>query len=122
MSIIVPAVVDRTVSMFLTTVDDLAPGLVTGFYLVGSVCLDDFHPTGAGRGPRPGRRHRARARTGHGGRLGRPGRLARLHRRQPHLLRTGGAEGRRGYRDPVARRRDSLAFVDATIDSALELR
>ncbi|MEV5540316.1 hypothetical protein AB0L13_26070 [Saccharopolyspora shandongensis] len=36
--------------LFLTAVDGLAPGLVTGFYLVGSVALGDFHPRGAGRG------------------------------------------------------------------------
>ncbi|MFL6122122.1 hypothetical protein [Actinophytocola sp.] len=36
--------------LFLTAVDELAPGLVTGFYLVGSVALGDFHPRGAGRG------------------------------------------------------------------------
>ncbi|MGY0065038.1 hypothetical protein ACWY4P_52910 [Streptomyces sp. LZ34] len=32
-------------------------------------------------------------------------------------LRTGGAEGRR--RNPLARRRDTLAFLDTAIDSAL---
>lgn len=36
-------------------------------------------------------------------------------------LRTDGAEGRRGYRDPLARRRDTLDFLDATIESALAL-
>ncbi len=36
-------------------------------------------------------------------------------------LRTGGAEGRRSYRNPLARRRDTLAFLDATIDDALAL-
>ncbi|WP_051791611.1 hypothetical protein [Amycolatopsis jejuensis] len=40
----------RSVDLFLTTVDELAPGLVTGCYLVGSVALGDFHPRGAGRG------------------------------------------------------------------------
>ncbi|GAB3880031.1 hypothetical protein GCM10029964_033420 [Kibdelosporangium lantanae] len=30
-------------------------------------------------------------------------------------LRTQGAEGQRGYRNPVARRRDTLAFVDAVL-------
>jgi hypothetical protein len=35
--------------------------------------------------------------------------------------RTGGAEGRRGYRNPLARRRETLAYLDATIDSALAL-
>lgn len=38
----------RTVEAFLTSVDELAPGLVTGFYLVGSVAPGDFHPDGAG--------------------------------------------------------------------------
>jgi hypothetical protein len=45
-----PVEVGRSVELFLTTVDELAPGLVTGFYLVGSVALGDFHPRGAGRG------------------------------------------------------------------------
>ncbi len=36
--------------LFLASVDNLAPGLVSGFYLVGSVALGDFHPRGAGRG------------------------------------------------------------------------
>lgn len=37
-------------------------------------------------------------------------------------LRTRGAQGRRGYRNPVARRRDTLAFPDTTtIDAALIL-
>jgi hypothetical protein len=36
-------------------------------------------------------------------------------------LRTGGAEGQRSYRDPLARRRDTLAFLDATIEAALAL-
>jgi hypothetical protein len=36
-------------------------------------------------------------------------------------LRTGGAEGRRGYRSPLARRRDTLAFLDTTIEAALAL-
>ncbi|WP_346172467.1 hypothetical protein [Streptomyces cuspidosporus] len=35
------------------------------------------------------------------------------------FLRSGGAEGRRRYRNPVARRRDTLAFLDVAIDSAL---
>lgn len=35
---------------FLSAVDELSPGLVSGFYLVGSVALHDFHPHGAGRG------------------------------------------------------------------------
>lgn len=37
-------------------------------------------------------------------------------------LRTNGAEGRRGYRNPLTRRRDTLAFLDATIDAALTIR
>ncbi|MGW6425857.1 hypothetical protein ACWF82_24555 [Nocardia sp. NPDC055053] len=45
-----PAEVGRSVRVFLTAVDELAPGLVTGFYLVGSVALGDFQPRGAGRG------------------------------------------------------------------------
>jgi hypothetical protein len=45
-----PAEVQRAVSVFLATVDAAAPGLVTGFYLVGSVALGDFQPAGAGRG------------------------------------------------------------------------
>ncbi|MGP3977132.1 aminoglycoside adenylyltransferase domain-containing protein [Streptomyces sp. 8N114] len=44
-----PDEVRRTVEMFLATVDELAPGLVTGFYLVGSVALNDFHSGGSGR-------------------------------------------------------------------------
>ncbi|MEU0177828.1 hypothetical protein ABZ178_31445 [Streptomyces massasporeus] len=47
---ILPVEVTRSVQTFLTSVDELAPGLVTGFYLVGSVALGDFHPPGAGRG------------------------------------------------------------------------
>ncbi|MGW6728321.1 hypothetical protein ACWF9G_20680 [Nocardia sp. NPDC055029] len=43
-----PAEVGRSVRVFLTAVDELAPGLVTGFYLVGSVALGDFRPRGAG--------------------------------------------------------------------------
>ncbi|GAA2323991.1 hypothetical protein [Streptomyces cuspidosporus] len=43
-----PAEVRRTVDTFLTAVDESAPGLVTGFYLVGSVALGDFHPGGRG--------------------------------------------------------------------------
>ncbi|BCJ35359.1 hypothetical protein Athai_28620 [Actinocatenispora thailandica] len=46
-----PGEVQQAVSVFLAAVDAAAPGLVTGFYLVGSVALGDFHPTGAGRGP-----------------------------------------------------------------------
>src|SRR5258708_8576380 len=45
-----PAEVGRSVELFLASVDNLAPGLVSGFYLVGSVALGDFHPRGAGRG------------------------------------------------------------------------
>ncbi|MCC3317064.1 hypothetical protein [Nocardia africana] len=45
-----PAEVARSVGLFLTAVDELSPGLITGFYLVGSVALDDFHARGAGRG------------------------------------------------------------------------
>ncbi|WP_435591425.1 nucleotidyltransferase domain-containing protein [Nocardia sp. bgisy118] len=45
-----PAEVGRSVELFLTAVDGLAPGLVTGFYLVGSVALGDFRPRGAGGG------------------------------------------------------------------------
>ncbi|MFC3889998.1 hypothetical protein ACFOWZ_00815 [Lentzea rhizosphaerae] len=41
-----PIPVGRTVELFLTTADDLAPGLVTGFYLVGSVAFGDFQPHG----------------------------------------------------------------------------
>ena len=45
-----PVEAGRSVELFLTAVDELAPGLVAGFYLVGSVALGDFHPRGAGRG------------------------------------------------------------------------
>lgn len=45
-----PAEVARSVGLFLTAVDELSPGLISGFYLVGSVALEDFHPRGAGRG------------------------------------------------------------------------
>ena len=45
-----PAEVGQSVELFLAAVDNLAPGLVSGFYLVGSVALGDFHPRGAGRG------------------------------------------------------------------------
>lgn len=45
-----PAEVGRSVELFLAAADELAPGLVTGFYLVGSVALGDFRPRGAGRG------------------------------------------------------------------------
>jgi Domain of unknown function (DUF4111) len=41
-----PSEVRRTVDLFLATADELAPELLTGFYLVGSVALDDFHPGG----------------------------------------------------------------------------
>lgn len=50
MSITLPIEVSRSLEMFLGAADELAPGLVTGCYLVGSVALDDFHATGAGRG------------------------------------------------------------------------
>ncbi|HSZ28224.1 MAG TPA: hypothetical protein VK784_00530 [Pseudonocardiaceae bacterium] len=36
-------------------------------------------------------------------------------------LRTGGGEGHRGYRSPLARRRDTLAFLDTAIEAALAL-
>ena len=36
-------------------------------------------------------------------------------------LRTSGAEGRRSYRSPLARRRDTLAFLDTRIEAALRL-
>ncbi len=39
-----PAEVGQSVELFLAAVDNLAPGLVSGFYLVGSVALGDFHP------------------------------------------------------------------------------
>lgn len=45
-----PVEAGRSVEQFLMAVDELAPGLVTGFYLVGSLALGDFHPRGAGRG------------------------------------------------------------------------
>lgn len=45
-----PAEVGPSVELFLAAVDNLTPGLVSGFYLVGSVALGDFHPRGAGRG------------------------------------------------------------------------
>ncbi|WP_409494356.1 hypothetical protein [Amycolatopsis sp. cmx-11-12] len=45
-----PVEVRRSVELFLAAVDELAPGLVSGFYLVGSVALGDFHPRGVGRG------------------------------------------------------------------------
>ena len=38
-----PAEVERVVTRYLTLVDDAAPGVVDGLYLVGSVALDDFH-------------------------------------------------------------------------------
>lgn len=46
----IPEEVRRSTTLFLSTVDRAAPGLVTGFYLVGSVCFGDFHARGAGRG------------------------------------------------------------------------
>ncbi|WP_158684492.1 aminoglycoside adenylyltransferase domain-containing protein [Amycolatopsis orientalis] len=46
----IPEEVRRSTTRFLSTVDRAAPGLVTGFYLVGSVCFGDFHARGAGRG------------------------------------------------------------------------
>jgi hypothetical protein len=46
-----PVEVGRSVAQFLMAADELAPGLVTGFYLVGSVALGDFHSRGTGRGP-----------------------------------------------------------------------
>ncbi|PXX60228.1 hypothetical protein DFR70_11068 [Nocardia tenerifensis] len=45
-----PAEVGRSVELFLSAVDELAPGLIAGFYLVGSIALEDFHSCGAGRG------------------------------------------------------------------------
>lgn len=45
-----PSEVGRSVALFLTAVDESAPGWVTGFYLVGSVALNDFHAQGVGRG------------------------------------------------------------------------
>ncbi|HWG12638.1 MAG TPA: hypothetical protein VG268_05125 [Streptosporangiaceae bacterium] len=36
-------------------------------------------------------------------------------------LRTDGAEGRRSYRNPLARRHDTLAYLDTTIEAALTL-
>lgn len=45
-----PAEAGRSVNLFLEAADELAPGLIAGFYLVGSVALDDFHPSGAGHG------------------------------------------------------------------------
>ena len=232
----VPDEVGRSVTRYLAAVDERAPGLVTGFYLVGSVALGDFHATtsdidfvavtdrhpapelasvprfdgrlvtwtdlasGAGvnpvtlcelawhgiaiRGPRPAeldlpadanalraytrnnlnaywrswwRRHsRLRPRPFAVGLstwfpmwsvLG----VSRLHhllatgtmtskcgagryaqrvfepRWQPIIaeslwLRTSGVEGRRSYRNPLARRRDTLAFLDAAIEDALALR
>jgi hypothetical protein len=45
-----PVEADRSTELFLTAVDELAPGVVTGFYLTGSVALRDFHARGAGRG------------------------------------------------------------------------
>ncbi|TDC41437.1 hypothetical protein [Micromonospora sp. KC213] len=36
-------------------------------------------------------------------------------------LRTDGAEGRRSYRSPLARRRDTLAFLDTALQAALAL-
>lgn len=45
-----PVEVDRSVGLFLAAADELAPGVVTGCYLVGSVALGDFHARGVGRG------------------------------------------------------------------------
>jgi hypothetical protein len=45
-----PVEVRRGVELFLATVDELAPGWMTGFHLVGSLAFNDFHPRGAGRG------------------------------------------------------------------------
>ena len=45
-----PAEAGGSVELFLTAADELAPGLIAGFYLVGSVALGDFHPSGAGCG------------------------------------------------------------------------
>ena len=39
-----PTVVRDTVRAYLEAVDAAAPGLVGGFYLVGSVALGDFRP------------------------------------------------------------------------------
>ncbi|PKV95185.1 uncharacterized protein DUF4111 [Amycolatopsis echigonensis] len=46
----IPEEARRSTELFLSTADRSAPGLVTGFYLVGSVCFGDFHARGAGRG------------------------------------------------------------------------
>lgn len=46
----IPEEVRRSTALFLSTVDRAEPGLVTGYYLVGSVCFGDFHARGAGRG------------------------------------------------------------------------
>nr|WP_143132399.1 hypothetical protein [Amycolatopsis rubida] len=46
----IPEEARRSTALFLSTVDRAEPGLLTGFYLVGSVCFGDFHARGAGRG------------------------------------------------------------------------
>lgn len=38
-----PDVVDELIGAFLTEMDEAVPGFLQGFYLVGSVALDDFH-------------------------------------------------------------------------------
>lgn len=38
-----PDVVDELIGAFLTQMDEAVPGFVQGFYLLGSVALDDFH-------------------------------------------------------------------------------
>lgn len=43
-----PAEVERSVRLFLTIVDELSPGLITGFYLVGSLAFNDFRAHGVG--------------------------------------------------------------------------
>ena len=43
MSSLPPAVVPR-IDDYLDAVDDAAPGLVTGFYVTGSIALDDYQP------------------------------------------------------------------------------
>ena len=47
-SAVLPVEADRSTELFLTAVDELAPGVVTGFYLTGSVALGDFHAAQAG--------------------------------------------------------------------------
>ncbi|WP_406636796.1 hypothetical protein [Amycolatopsis sp. WGS_07] len=46
----IPEEVRRSTALFLAEADQAVPGLVTGFYLVGSVCFGDFHARGPGRG------------------------------------------------------------------------